>query len=278
MPYSAEISRTNPSCFLFVIDQSGSMADPYGSEPGMRKADHLASAINNILANLVISCTRTEGVRDYFYVGVIGYGGKIGPAFGGSLAGKDLIPISEIANAPLRIEDRTKKVNDGAGGIVEQTVKFPIWFEAVSDNGTPMTAAISSVTGVLKQFLSSHPNSFPPVVMHFTDGESTDGDPTSVMHELTSLSTSDGNVVLFNVHLSSSSKPPIAFPQSPESLPDQYARMLFETASELTSPMQGTAKQKGYNVQAGAKAFAFNADSILAVESLEIGTRTPNLR
>ena len=28
MAYSAEISRTNPSCFLFLIDQSGSMQEP----------------------------------------------------------------------------------------------------------------------------------------------------------------------------------------------------------------------------------------------------------
>ena len=27
MPYTAEISRANPSCFLFLIDQSGSMQD-----------------------------------------------------------------------------------------------------------------------------------------------------------------------------------------------------------------------------------------------------------
>ena len=27
MPYSAEISRSNPTCFLFLIDQSGSMGD-----------------------------------------------------------------------------------------------------------------------------------------------------------------------------------------------------------------------------------------------------------
>ena len=30
MPYTAEISRANPTCFLFLIDQSGSMADPFG--------------------------------------------------------------------------------------------------------------------------------------------------------------------------------------------------------------------------------------------------------
>ena len=31
MPYSAEISRRQPSCFLFLIDQSGSMADAFSN-------------------------------------------------------------------------------------------------------------------------------------------------------------------------------------------------------------------------------------------------------
>jgi len=30
MPYSAEISRTNPTCFVFVLDHSGSMGDVFG--------------------------------------------------------------------------------------------------------------------------------------------------------------------------------------------------------------------------------------------------------
>lgn len=34
MPYQAEISRANPGCFLFVIDQSGSMADLVGDGSG----------------------------------------------------------------------------------------------------------------------------------------------------------------------------------------------------------------------------------------------------
>ena len=32
MAYSAEISRVNPTCFLFLIDQSGSMAECWGGE------------------------------------------------------------------------------------------------------------------------------------------------------------------------------------------------------------------------------------------------------
>src|ERR1700733_3775555 len=118
MAYSGEISRSNPSCFLFVIDQSGSMGDTFPGEGAKRKADGVADAINKLLQELVIRCAKEEGIRDYFHVGVIGYGSTVGPAFGGALSGKDLAPISAIANSPARIEERAKKVDDGAGGLV----------------------------------------------------------------------------------------------------------------------------------------------------------------
>src|SRR4051794_8983432 len=106
MPYTAEISRSNPSCFLFIIDQSGSMQDvmnPSNVQPleqpvavdgrtythsasGTTKAQGVANAINRLLQNLVIKCAKAEGVRDYYHVGVIGYGDKTGAAFSGALA------------------------------------------------------------------------------------------------------------------------------------------------------------------------------------------------
>ena len=73
MAYAAEISRNNPSCFLFLIDQSGSMADVFGAgDSNRRKADAVADAVNKLLQNLAIKCAKTEGVRDYYHVGVIG--------------------------------------------------------------------------------------------------------------------------------------------------------------------------------------------------------------
>src|ERR1044072_459954 len=98
MAYQAEISRSNPSMFLFLIDQSGSMEDKFGGGGG-RKDQAVADAINRLLQNLAIKCAKSEGVRDYYHVGVIGYGEKVGPAFGGTLTGKDLVPISSIADS-----------------------------------------------------------------------------------------------------------------------------------------------------------------------------------
>jgi hypothetical protein len=175
--YSAEISRDNPSCFVFLIDQSGSMNDAFGAEAGKRKADALADAINRLLQNLVLKCARDEGVRDYYHVGVIGYGDSVGPAFSGNLAGKDLVAISEVANFPARIEDRKKQISDGAGGLVDQQVKFPIWFDPKAGGATPMCRGLSEASAVLNSWLAQHPLCFPPIIINISDGEPTDGNP-----------------------------------------------------------------------------------------------------
>jgi len=83
MPYSAEIRRTNPTCFLFLVDQSSSMLEAFGGNAEKNKAQGVADAINRLLQNLAIKCAKSEGIRDYFHVGVIGYGGRVAPAFGG---------------------------------------------------------------------------------------------------------------------------------------------------------------------------------------------------
>ena len=76
-------------------------------------------------------------------------------------------------------EDDINGVPDGAGGIVEQSVRIPVWFEPVADGGTPMCQAAGEAKRIIEGWIAEHPDSFPPIVIHITDGESTDGNPTS---------------------------------------------------------------------------------------------------
>ncbi|HLJ68968.1 MAG TPA: vWA domain-containing protein [Chloroflexota bacterium] len=279
MTYSAEISRSNPSCFLFLIDQSGSMDEAFGAgESQKKKADGVADAINRLIQNLVIKCAKSEGVRDYYHVGVLGYGAAVGPAFSGPLAGRGLVPISEIADNPARVEERTRKTDDGAGGLVDQTVKFPVWFDAVCKGGTPMCAALAQGSAMLTEWLAQHPDCFPPIAINITDGESTDGDPTAKAKALEGLASSDGNVLVFNVHLSSHRATPIEFPDAEDGLPDKYARLLFSMSSLLPPYMRDVAQQEGYSVSDGTRGFVFNADMVSVIRFLDIGTRPSNLR
>ena len=92
MPYAAEISRTNPTCFIFLVDQSSSMLKPFAGQTDKQKAEGVADAINRLLQNLILKCAKSDGIRDYFHVGVIGYGGSVASALGGALAGQTLVP------------------------------------------------------------------------------------------------------------------------------------------------------------------------------------------
>ena len=279
MPYTAEVSRENPTCFLFLIDQSRSMEDEIrAGDETQQKAAGVADTINRWLQELSIKCAKVEGVRDYYHVGVIGYGKNVGPAFVGKIAGRDLVPISEIADNPARLEERVKKVLDGAGGLVEQTVRTPVWFDPVADGGTPMCRAAAEAQRVLQEWLADHPDCFPPIVIHITDGEATDGDPQERILGLTNLSSSDGNVMLFNIHLSANpDATPVTFPDSPADLPDDFAQMLFDTASPLTPMMCALAREHGIPTSEDSCAFVLNADMVLLVQSVDIGTRPANL-
>ena len=278
--YSAEISRKNPGCFIFLLDQSASMEDPFGGSADRRKADELATIINKLLHNLSIRCAKGDSIYDYFHVAVVGYGEDtaVKSAFNGPLSGKDLIPISELANNPLRIEDRVKKSDDGAGGLIEQTVKFPLWFEAKHAGGTPMSGAFKTAADMVQRWVAEHPKGFAPIVINITDGESTDGDPVADAKALCSLGSEDGATLLFNIHLSSAAGNAIELPASSEGLPDQFAKQLYEMSSVLTPFMVSRAKEMGLPAGDGARGFVFNAQPMQVIQFLDIGTRPANLR
>jgi hypothetical protein len=243
------------------------------------KSQFVADVLNRTLMNLVTRCTKSEGVRNYFDVGVIGYGGSgVANGFSGALGGQPLNPISAIEANPLRVENRTKKVEDGAGGLVAQSVKFPVWFEPVSNGGTPMCAALTKAAEALVAWCDQHPNSYPPTVLHVTDGESTDGDPEQLATMLKQISTSDGAVLLLNIHVSTSEATPTKFPASDGALPDAYGKLLFRMSSPLPDHLIKFAKEKGYAVTSESRGFVFNADAAEIVEFFDIGTRASQLR
>jgi hypothetical protein len=277
MPYTAEISRSNPTALLFLVDQSASMDDKMSS--GRSKAQQVADVLNRTLATLITRCTKSEGTRNYFDIGLIGYGGSGAfNGFQGSLSGSVLHPISSIESSPLSIEERKKKVDDGAGGVIEQSIKFPVWFEPKASGGTPMCQGITKAAEELVAWCDAHPNCYPPTVLHITDGESTDGDPEQLASQLSQIQTNDGSVLLFNLHVSTSGASPVEFPASESGLADTYAKLLFRMSSHLPDHLIRFAQEKGFTVGMESRGFMFNADAIQIVDFFDIGTRASELR
>jgi hypothetical protein len=265
MSYTAEISRANPTCFLFLVDQSKSMLGLMPGGQGKTKAEALADAINNLLYNLCLSCVKGPAVLDRFYVGVLGYGLNVTAALGGSLAGRELVPVSDLARNPLRVEQRPAP---GSG----QTARVPVWFEPVADGKTPMCATLNRAGIILSGFLMEHPHCYPPLVVNLTDGEANDGDPEPAAAKLRQLGSTDGNVLVFNAHLSSRPGPTLKFPDGEARLADPFARRLFRMSSSLPPPMWDLARQAGYSVGPGTRGFVFNADMDAVLQFLNIGT------
>lgn len=277
MTYEAQISRGSPTAFLFVVDQSGSMSDRMAS--GRSKAEFVADALNRTLMNLVTRCTKAEGVRDYFEVGVLGYGGNgVGNGFSGALGTSVLNPISVIEQNPVRVEDRKKKMDDGAGGIMETSVKFPVWFEPKASGGTPMCEALTRAAEELVSWCDAHPDCYPPTLLHVTDGESTDGDPEEIATHLNQIRTNDGEVLILNIHVSSLGNDTIRFPSSVSGLPDTYAQLLFRMSSQLPEHLVKFAQDKGHTVGNESRGFMFNAEAAEIVDFFDIGTRASQLR
>ena len=277
MPYTAEISRANPTCFLFLIDQSESMRERIGGgDTPMRKAEAVADAVNRLLSELAIKCAKEDGIRDYFHVGVLGYGAKVGPIFDGPLAGKELVPLSEVATHPARLEERARSFEQG-GDRVDRVVRFPTWFSPVARGDTPMCAALAVARSILVAWLGDHPGCFPPIVVNITDGESTDGDPLPPALALQDLASADGHVRLFNLHLSWDKSEPIVFPADGDPLPDEYARQLYQMSSPLPEQMRAAAARQELALREGARGFAFNADISAVVQFLDVGTQVLEL-
>lgn len=270
MPYLAEISRKNPACLIFLIDQSGSMSGSFGGGKGAKK-DAVADVINRLLYNLILRCAKEDGIRDYFYVGVFGYGinNDVQCAFE-----NDLMPISWVASNQKRTEKRHQKISDGAGGLITQEIDFPIWFEPVADGGTPMFKAFQKASSIVDQWIKDHPTSFPPIIINITDGAYTDASPLSIAQKIMNSGTEDGNSLIFNCHISGQMAPPIYFPNDAEAqnLKD-LAKELYEFSSVLPPPMRKEGITKGYNISEGGRGFVFNADIVALIDFVDIGTR-----
>jgi hypothetical protein len=276
MTYSAEISRRKPGLFLFLLDQSRSMSHKLAGQQ-TSKAREATDAINRQIYEIIYRCTKTEGVRDYFEIGIIGYGSKTDTAES-LLPNATIVPISKMAENPIRIEKTTKRITDSEGEEVETEMEFPVWFEPVANFNTPMVKALKLAKEWCTEWLHEHSDSYPPVVINISDGAATDGDPIPAADELKSMSTSDGNLLFWNCHLSESKQDDaVIFPSDEEQLPktDKFSRELFRMSSDLPEPFQDVAAERGLEIKNGARGYVFNAGLDELLELLDIGTRAP---
>jgi hypothetical protein len=314
MPYTAAIDRTNPTCFLFLIDQSLSMSESLAGQPGQHKMKAAADTVNRVLNNLALRCSQGMNVRNYFDIGILGYGhaqrveydetqvyGYMGTdevwrplgkddvwdksrlvqsviinVFPGTTLEWPFLSMSEVVEA-AEIEDRNARESDGEGGTIEVNRKIPVWLQPDAGGHTPMCGALNYTAQSIQQWVALHPDSFPPTVINISDGEATDGDPEPLARQIMDLRTSDGNVLMFNCHLSDIPAIPVQYPDHERDLPDEYAKRMFRMSSRMPATARNQAATLGITVTEESRCYVYNADLVSLVQFLDIGTRGPSL-
>ncbi len=280
MPYTQFISRANKACFVFLLDQSYSMSKRLGGT-SLRKMEELAMAINEWLVNMVLCATGDDEIKDWMDVAVIGYSSDQGnsivePAILGALAGRQLVSIKDIAEHPAELKKVVEEIIDEETGIkTPLECEIPVWVAPVAQGSAPMCHALLHCYELLKPWVESHPTSHPPIVIHFTNGESSDGDPTPYAESVCALATQDGNVLLCNCHLSETALDPFAYPSSDKVFKDEKVRSRFRMSSVIPEAIynrMGTVRGDADLIRSNSRCMAVNGSMTDLLRLLNMGT------
>jgi len=291
--YNQAIDSINRGCVLFLLDQSGSMEEQIANSTE-RKCDQLAKAINRWLENIVIQNTAGDDYKDRMDIGVVVYRTDLDAVtiiengLSGPLAEKDLVTIEELqANAEFETLQK-KIVDEETGEIMEMPVQVPLWVKPFYEGGTPMCSALLKCYEILDAWTQQNANSFPPLLVHITDGENTEETDESqdmvdaaipYADSVRSLATTDGNVLVLNCHLSLVPGDTCLFPNNGELLPDNLSRALFKMSSIIPEKMRDLAIEAGFDELAqDARMMAYNADSECLLSFLDVGTKVATAR
>ena len=198
-----------------------------GEEEGRSKANRLANAINRLLYELIIRCTKNqaEGPRNSYDAGVIGYGSRI-VALGGPLAGRDLVPIREVADHPARVGiapaqggGRRRRSSRGNGQV------RPL----VQSNGQRWHAHGAGAAPGARSW-SRGCRRIPPRFRLLSLTSPTAKPPTAILvrwqKPCARWPLRMATCCSFNLHLSAHPGAPVLYPDSEASLPDEFAQQL----------------------------------------------------
>lgn len=281
--YTAQITRNTPTAFIFLIDQSVSMQNYttlYGEE--MPMAEAVARIVNHQLNELVLRCVKGSETRDYYDIAIIGYGENAYSGWKGELEGRDFVKPSELKEHPYK-KITTKKETRTRKGVKVVEVEEVQWIEAEATQGwTRVHHAFEKAKGLLDEWMEKHHDKdcYPPTIINITDGEFNGATKEYVLqqaNELKSMFTNDGNVILFNIHISANKAVCVTCPASKDEVSfSSLATTMYEMSSLL--PMRYSdriADLRGDGTPNNRyRAMSINADMSTLIQLMDIGTPT----
>ena len=179
MSYGQKASRATPVLVILILDDSGSMADLLS---GTNDAKHkwVEYDLKAILHELMQRSTEIRDgvavIKSRYYVSIIEYGSN--PQFWGD-------PVMDIETAVRKFTDNGNSL--GMGGRLGGT-----------DSKAASTLAYEHLVKMVND--EKFKSSFPPIVVHITDGASRTS-AKDIAEKIKQLSTDDGNVLMVNAYI-----------------------------------------------------------------------------
>ena len=241
-------SQTATPIVVLLVDESAAMQHAIrdGKKP---RSEAIATAINSLLKQLA------EGPD--CRVAVLAYRStsegdcEVVSRWSESLAGEVLVTTAAYREAPSSVEQRTRRIPDASGFGVEreETVEFPIWYQAdlSSEDGDDAKAALSECLRHIHSW-AEESGAAPTLVIHVTGGcEATPG----VSEVAAELATDHAKLLHVEIGTSAGA-PPITFPSNPDFLPDGQVTEWYSATSTLSGAMLDALRERSVSVNNGA--------------------------
>ena len=173
--YSKYYTKSNPGLWVLLTDES----------------EESCWEINCLINHIIQKNFYGKMPDPRLYIHIIGYNGSLKVMASGDL--------EQLECKPLRTDEVTKKVPDGAGGLVEIKSRMPVWIEPRSGKDKSMLAeAIRGIEIFINEYIKANPKSPAPIVWNIMSDEVEKTDINKIIEEVEKLKqivSNDGNVL-----------------------------------------------------------------------------------
>jgi hypothetical protein len=245
------------SVVLVVLVLDRSVEDPFsGKLPNA--CSRLSEAGNEFLKLLT-----AKDFRDLpIHAAIVSYGvggdgaPEVRATFDGPLAGRAVVPNSELLQGAIRVEECETQVSNGAGGLITMTKKTPIFFDVEPTACASPQAALAAASTIVADWLGINAGGR-AIVLHLTRGGHVVSDIAAAASEFGAAIPESRRPALQNLVLTEVPHMSLAYPDTEDEISID-SLMAWWRASGALPHWQALQAAKRPYITAGSKAFVIN--------------------
>ena len=278
--YNQEITRKHRAAFVLLLDRSMSMQQivRFGHMVATM-SEVVAYTANTLITEFIDRCRRSDGIRDYYDVAVLGY---CNHRVENLLSEDGFISIKKLADRMPRITNVAfeSELDDGSRLLTNH--RQHRWVEPLAEGNTPMYEALLHARNLVEEWCEQEQNqeSFPPIVINITDGEPTDCTDNDLLDVCTLIkrtATANGNTLLINIHICSNNNLQSTIFPMPEELTraSDKVRLLADCSSTMPQALDTAIHElKGLGAMPPYIGLGYNATVVELLSMINIGSRS----